>query len=104
MRWTVSACGLRLNANVAQSDNARAALQLVTTGEVPFGIVYASDAVAAGDKVTVVGIFPETSHRPITCPAALTTTTQPAAQGLLDALSTDAASAVFTAQGFVVLR
>ena len=90
--------------DVAQSDNVRAALQLVTTGEAPYGIVYASDAVAAGADVTVVGTFPAGSHTPITYPAALTTTAKPEAEGMLDALSSDAAQAVFAAQGFTLLK
>jgi len=76
----------------------------VTSGEAPYGIVYASDAIAAGDAVTVVGTFPADSHKPIVYPAALTRTAKPQAQGLLDALSSDAANAVFTAQGFTVLK
>lgn len=91
-------------ASVVQSDNARAALQLVATGEASYGVVYSSDAVAAGDSVTVVGTFPADSHQPIVYPAALTATAQPQAQGFLDALSTDAAKVVFVAQGFTVLK
>lgn len=90
--------------SVAQTDNVRAALHLVTSGEAPYGIVYASDAIAAGDAVTVVGTFPADSHKPIVYPAALTRTAKPQAQGLLDALSSDAANAVFTAQGFTVQK
>lgn len=90
--------------SVAQSDNVRAALTLVTTGEAPYGIVYASDAVAAGDKITVVGTFPETSHKPITYPAALTSTAKPDAQALLDALTAPAAQQIFKAQGFTLPR
>ena len=90
--------------SVAQSDNVRAALTLVTTGEAPYGIVYASDAVAAGDKITVVGTFPETSHKPITYPAALTRTAKPEAQALLDALTAPAAQQIFKAQGFTLPR
>lgn len=93
-----------VEASVAQSDNVRAALTLVMTGEAPYGIVYASDAVAAGDKVTVVGTFPETSHKPIVYPAALTLTAKPQAQGLLDALTAPLAQQVFAAQGFTVLK
>lgn len=97
-----------IKANVAQSDNVRAALALVATGEAPYGIVYASDAVAddeSGDKVTVVGSFPSDSHKPIVYPAAvIASSTTPAAQSFLDALSTEAAAAVFTAQGFTVLK
>ena len=85
---------------VAQSENVRAALALAATGEAPYGIVYASDAVA-GDNVTVVGQFPETSHAPITYPAALLTGAADAAdRAFFDALSADAADAKFAAQGF----
>lgn len=97
-----------VEANVAQSDNVRAALALVAAGEAPYGIVYASDAIAddaAGDKVTVVGSFPGDSHKPIVYPAAtLASSAKPEAQAFLDALSSDASAAVFTAQGFTVLK
>ena len=89
---------------VAQSENVRAALALVATGEASYGIVYASDAVA-GDNVTVVGQFPETSHAPITYPAALLTGAADAAdRAFFDALSADAADATFAAQGFKILH
>lgn len=89
---------------VAQADNVRAALKLVETGEAAYGIVYASDAIS-DDKVTVVGTFPEDSHKPILYPAAvLATSTAPEAQAFLDDLSSDAAGAIFTAQGFIVLK
>lgn len=89
---------------VAQADNVRAALKLVDSGEAAFGIVYASDAIS-DDKVAVVGTFPEDSHKPIIYPAAvLASSTVPQAQAFLDDLSSDAASAIFTAQGFIVLK
>lgn len=88
---------------VAQADNVRAALKLVDTGEAAFGIVYASDAVS-DDKVTVAGTFPADSHKPIIYPAALTVAAKPEAKAFLADLSSDAAGAIFTAQGFVVLK
>jgi molybdate transport system substrate-binding protein len=89
---------------VAQSENVRAALALVATGEAPYGIVYASDAVA-GDDVTVVGQFPDVSHAPITYPAALLTGAEDAAdRAFFDALSADAADAKFAAQRFKILN
>ncbi|MEO6299580.1 MAG: molybdate ABC transporter substrate-binding protein [Paracoccaceae bacterium] len=89
---------------VAQTDNVRAALKLVDTGEAAYGIVYASDAVS-DDKVAVVGTFPDDSHKSIIYPAAvIAASTAPEAQAFLDDLSSDAASAVFTAQGFAVLK
>jgi molybdate transport system substrate-binding protein len=89
--------------SVAQSDNVRAALVLVSTGEAPYGIVYASDAVA-DDGVAVVGRFPAESHPPIVYPAALLTGAADAAdRAFFEALSSDAADATFAAQGFVIL-
>jgi molybdate transport system substrate-binding protein len=86
--------------SVAQSDNVRAALALVSTGEAPFGIVYATDA-HADDHVTVVATFPESTHPAITYPAALLTSAADAAdQAFYKALSSDKADAIFTMQGF----
>lgn len=89
---------------VAQSENVRAALALVSTGEAPFGIVYASDAVA-DDDVSVVGSFPEESHKPIVYPVALLTEAADAAdRAFLEALAGEAAAARFVSQGFSVLK
>lgn len=90
-----------VQADVAQSDNVRAALALVATGEAPYGIVYATDA-AAEEDVTVVGIFPADSHPAITYPAALLTGADDAGRDFYDALSGDAARAIFEKHGFLV--
>ncbi|HEX7858225.1 MAG TPA: molybdate ABC transporter substrate-binding protein [Sphingobium sp.] len=55
---------------VARAENVRAALTLVERGEAPFGIVYATDAMAS-KGVRVIGTFPANSHPPITYPIAL---------------------------------
>jgi molybdate transport system substrate-binding protein len=90
--------------SVAQSENVRAALALVVSGEAPYGIVYASDA-AGETGVTVVGTFPEDSQKPIIYPAALLTGAADAAdKAFFKALSADAADAKFTEQGFAVLN
>ena len=89
---------------VAQTENVRAALKLVESGEAAYGIIYASDAVG-DDKVAVVGTFPQDSHKPIVYPAAvMTTSTAPEAQAFLDDLFSDAAVSILTAQGFIVLK
>ncbi len=97
-----------VEADVAQSENVRAALALVATGEAPYGIVYGSDAIAddeATDDVTVVGTFPPESHDPIVYPAAVVATSaRPEAEAFLDYLSSDAADAIFTGQGFGLLN
>lgn len=55
---------------VVRAKDVRTALVFVERGEVPLGIVYATDA-AITDKVRVVGIFPEHSHSPVTYQAAI---------------------------------
>ncbi|MCA3501141.1 MAG: molybdate ABC transporter substrate-binding protein [Rhodobacter sp.] len=88
---------------VAQSENTRAALALVSAGEAPFGIVYATDAVA-DDNVTVVGTFPADSHGPIIYPAALLRGASDAAdRAFFQALSSDKAAARFREYGFRTL-
>ncbi len=90
--------------SVAQAENVRAALALVSSGEAPFGIVYATDAMA-DPGVTVVGTFPDTSHPPIRYPMALLTgAADPADRAFYDHLSSAAAAATFAAQGFDVLN
>ena len=87
---------------VAQSENVRAALTLVATGEAPFGIVYTTDA-AAKDNVTVVGTFPADSHPPIVYPLALlTNAADDADRAFFKALSSDTGDAKFAEQGFVI--
>lgn len=88
---------------VAQADNVRAALALVALGEAPYGIVYATDAVAE-PRVRILGRFPPDSHPPITYPGALLTGAADAAdRAFLQAIASDAGAAVFAAQGFGIL-
>jgi molybdate transport system substrate-binding protein len=90
--------------SLAQSENVRVALQLVSLGEAPLGIVYASDAIADAATVSVVATFPEDSHRPIIYPAAVIAAGgKPEAQAFVDCLSSPAARVVFEAQSFTVL-
>ncbi len=89
---------------VAQSENVRAALALVALGEAPYGIVYATDAVAE-PKVHILASFPPDSYPPITYPVALLTTAQDAAdRDFLAALSAADADAIFTGQGFTLRK
>jgi molybdate transport system substrate-binding protein len=89
--------------NIAQADNVRAALLLVSRGEAPLGIVYGTDA-HADPKVKVIGTFPADTHAPIIYPAAVLAKAQNAGtQGFFDFLKTDAAAKAFEDQGFKVL-
>ncbi|WP_434620693.1 molybdate ABC transporter substrate-binding protein [Tabrizicola sp. M-4] len=93
-----------IEASVAQSENVRAALALVATGEAPFGIVYASDAISEAG-VTVVGKFPTSSHAPIVYPGAvLTNAADPSDRAFFEAITSDRGDAEFAAQGFVILE
>ena len=86
---------------LTRSENVRASLVLVARGEVPLGIVYATDALAE-PRVRVVDTFAATLHPPIVYPAALVTGRRnPASQGLLDYLGGAAARAVWVSFGFI---
>lgn len=91
-----------VEASVVQSENVRAALQLVALGEAPYGVAYASDAVAE-PAVTLVATFPEDSHKPIVYPVALTAAATDEAAAFLDHLGSPEAMAVFQANGFLRL-
>ncbi len=94
----------KVEAQVAQADNVRAALKLVATGEAPLGVVYGSDAVAE-PGVGVVAAFPADSHTPITYPAAVTSNADtPQAAVFLDSLSKEPARSIFISQGFTVTQ
>lgn len=86
---------------VVQTDNVRAALALVASGEAEMGVVYATDA-RSEPRVRVLARFPEASHDPIRYPVALVEGADPAAAAFLAYLLSDPARAVLTEQGFVV--
>jgi len=92
-----------VSGKIAQAENVRAALLLVSRGEAPLGIVYQTDA-AADPNVKIVGTFPEDAHLPIIYPIALTANaTHPDAAAFLAYIKSDKARALFEAQGFTVL-
>lgn len=94
----------KVEGQVAQADNVRAALKLVATGEAPLGIVYGSDAVAE-KGVGVVAAFPADSHEDITYPGAVTKAADtPQAAAFLDSLSQEPAKSIFESQGFTVTQ
>ena len=87
---------------VAQADNVRAALALVSTGEAPMGIVYATDARADPD-VTALGTFPPDTHPPVVYPVAITAdSASPVAEEFLAYLASPTARAAWERQGFGV--
>ncbi|MEN9061103.1 molybdate ABC transporter substrate-binding protein [Ponticoccus litoralis] len=91
-----------VSGNVAQTDNVRAALALVSLGEAPFGVTYRTDALA-DPGVSIAGLFPEDSHDPITYPMAARTGQEALAQPFLTYLSSPEAAETFETHGFAVL-
>ena len=88
---------------LAQVENVRGALLLVSRGEAPLGIVYETDA-KADPKVKVVATFPASSHPPIVYPFAVTTrATGEAASRFLAFLRSAEARKAFEAQGFTLI-
>ncbi|EOS96396.1 molybdate ABC transporter substrate-binding protein [Erwinia tracheiphila] len=85
---------------LARGNSVRAALALVERSETPYGIVYGSDALAS-KKVTVVGVFPENSHKPVEYSMAMTGKQHTAAvTAFYHYLQGPEAAAVFKRYGF----
>ncbi len=85
---------------VAQAENVRAALLLVSRGEAPLGIVYKTDAVS-DPNVKIVANFPQESHPPIVYPIALTKdSTNADAAEFLAFMRSAKAKPLFEKQGF----
>ena len=89
---------------IAQTENVRAALLLVSRGEAPLGIVYKTDAVS-DPNVKIVATFPEGTHPAIVYPVAITVdSSNPDAASFLDFLRSARAKPLFEKQGFTVMN
>jgi molybdate transport system substrate-binding protein len=84
---------------LVRADNVRSAMVFVARGEVPLGIVYASDA-AADSKVRIVDTFPANTHAPIIYPAAAIRGSKPEAAAFLTFLAGEPARAAWRKFGF----
>ena len=91
---------LRAAGCLARATDVRVALAWVATGEADAGIVYASDAHAAGERVRIVHTFEPSHHDPIRYPLVLL---DPAATALFDHFRSADAAAIFAAHGFTPL-
>jgi len=90
-----------VSARIARGENVRAALNFVSRGEAPLGIVYRTDA-AADKSVRIVAVFPPETHPPIVYPAALLKAgTHPGAAKFFGFLKSAAAAKIFAEHGFV---
>ncbi|MET0876081.1 MAG: molybdate ABC transporter substrate-binding protein [Tardiphaga sp.] len=86
----------------AMAESVRAALTLVSRGEAPLGIVYATDA-RIDPGVKIIGTFPASSHPAISYPVAATTTAKAEAADYLAFLKTTASKTILEKYGFSYL-
>jgi len=92
-----------LSDRLVRAEDVRHALMFVARGEVPLGIVYATDA-KAENRVRVVDTFPANTHLPITYPMALLSKANPGATQFAEFIRGDVARAAFESFGFIALR
>ena len=91
----------QVEGKVVRGDSVRAALAFVERGEAPYGIVYATDAFAS-KKVRVAGVFPNSSHAPITYPIArLSAASSPDAEAFRLFVISREGRAIFRKYGFL---
>lgn len=93
----------KIASQVVPAMDVRSTLLLVETGQAPLGVVYATDA-AASKKVGVVYTLPESSHKPVRYPLALTKDASMGADAFGEYLQSEEARSVFERAGFEVLR
>jgi molybdate transport system substrate-binding protein len=87
---------------IANMINVRAALACAAIGDVPLGIVYATDA-KIERRVKVIGVFPDNPQDPIIYPVAATVNAKPGTTQYLAFLRSAEAKSIFEGYGFSVL-
>jgi len=88
---------------LVRADNVRSAMTFVALGEVPLGIVYATDA-KVDSRVRIVDTFPENTHPPITYPGAAIKGSRGEAREFLEFLAGPRASDIWVKYGFLELK
>ncbi|MDB5653452.1 MAG: molybdenum transporter substrate-binding protein [Tardiphaga sp.] len=86
----------------AMAESVRAALTLVSRGEAPLGIVYATDA-KVDPGVKIIGTFPAFSYPAIIYPVAATSTAKIEATDYIAFLKTSASKTILEKYGFSFL-
>lgn len=89
----------RIQPQVAEVENVRAALALVARGEAPLGVVYATD-VRVVPQLHIAATFPSGTHPAIRYVAALTQNA-PEAEAFLTYLQSAQGQAIFAQAGFL---
>jgi molybdate transport system substrate-binding protein len=86
---------------VARAENPLLAVKMVARGDVPYAVVFSTDAMT-DSGVAIVATFPDDSHSPIRYPVAiLTKSTNPDAAKFLDYLKSPSATDIFKRFGYV---
>jgi len=88
---------------LVRADNVRSAMTFVALGEVPLGIVYATDA-KVDSKVRIVDTFPENTHPPITYPGAAVKGSRGETKEFLEFLASPQARDIWVKYGFLELK
>jgi molybdate transport system substrate-binding protein len=91
-----------LGDRLVYGSNVRQVLDYVERGEAAAGVVYATDAKQAGDKVKVVATADPTTHDPIVYPAVVVRASRhkAEAQRFLDFLASEKGKAILAGYGF----
>jgi molybdate transport system substrate-binding protein len=91
-------------ARLVYGESVRQVLTYVEQGEVWAGIVYATDAQVAGDKVKVIATADAVTHEKIEYPGAVVAGSAhvQTARAFLDDLASDPAKKIFTDKGFTL--
>jgi molybdate transport system substrate-binding protein len=100
---TLKSAGLdeKLSSKLIMAENVRQVLLYVMRGEAEAGLVYATDAAAAGDAVRVAIQADDSAHDPIVYPAVIVQSGHySAARQFLKYLDSDKACHIFLAHGF----
>lgn len=89
---------------LARAENPLLAVKMVARGDVPYAVVFTSDAMS-DPGVDIVMTLPQDSHPPIRYPVAiLAHSTNPEAARFLDYLKSAPATKVFREQGYATLN
>lgn len=91
-----------IESKLLYGTNVRQVLEYVTRGDVEAGMVYLSDARAAGDAVKICATASSDLHDPIVYPAIIikTSDTPDLAKSFIEILSDDISRSVFESRGF----
>ena len=95
-----------VKAKAVYGSDVRQVLSWVESGEADCGVVYATDAAVAGDKVKVVAKAPADSHKPVIYPVAIIKDSKniDADKDFLMFVKSDKAKAAFEKYGFEIAK